>query len=150
MGNHAVDQSVAFGSGGIESIAEQEQLEGASHAHNSGQQITGPHIGSGQAYLREEEGKAGCLGGDAQIGGQGKNSSGSRGRTIEGGNDGLIQQPHVLYDGSSHAGEFQVSLHVALEQLTDNLVNIAAGTKVIPGSGQHDGAYSSIIAQGFK
>src|SRR5437016_11996270 len=135
MRNHPVDQSVAFGSGGVDGVTEQEQLEGTTQAYNSWQQISGPHVGPGQTNPGEKEGQARLLGDNTQIGGQGKNSSCPRRHTIESGDDGLIQQAHVLYDGSGHTRELQVTLHVTLEQFTDNLVNIAAGAEVVPCSG---------------
>src|SRR6266849_6762495 len=59
--------SCAVGSSGINGISQQEQLKCTPHAYNSWQQVTGSHISTRQAHLREEKGKACLFRGDTQV-----------------------------------------------------------------------------------
>ena len=82
--------------------------------------------------------------------GEGDHRARARRRAIEGGDDRLVEQPHVRDDRARHPRELEVRLHIPLQQLADDLMHIAAGAEAVAAAGEDEHLHRIVVTQRFE
>ena len=136
-----VVEADAMGLLGGNDVAGHEQLGGPAEAHHSGEQVGGAHVGAGEADLHEEKADLGGGGRDADVGSQRDGGACAGDGAVQGRDDGLAQRPHSGDHLAGEAGEGEQPGHVTLEELADDVDDVAAGAKALAGAGDHHGAH---------
>jgi len=106
--------------------AEQKDLRGAAKADDARQQPTDAHVATGDPDAREEEAEARRFGEDADVGGGGDDRSRPGGDAVDGGDHRLWDLAQVAHTCACHASELVHAAGIHLEQLGDDLVDVAA------------------------
>src|SRR5262249_23929361 len=91
--------------------------------------------------------KARPLRGNAQICCKREHCPGPSRRAIERGDDRLVEHTHVLYNGAGHTSKLKVSLEVALQQLANNVLDIAARAEALACTSEDNDLNGVIVAQ---
>src|SRR5690606_2041480 len=117
------------GAVGVDSLTQHQQFCGSPQPDHTRKQVGRTHVGSGEAHLGEEEVEPGGPGDDAEVGGQGDDRAGAGGHTVDGRDHRHRHLAYSLDHGTGHAGEVEEGPGIHLQQLTDDLVDVAAGAE---------------------
>ena len=137
-GNDAVEESPALTLFRRHRAAGEEQLRGAPLADDAWEHRAGAHIAAGEAYAREEKRGLRLGRGDPQVGEERDHRAGADADTVDGSDDRLRTGAHGFDEIAGHTGKGQQPLHVAGEQRTDDVVNVAAGGEIAAVRGNDD------------
>src|SRR5262249_3398560 len=115
-----------------------KELRSVAVADDPRQQGASAHIATGQADTRKPERGFGLRRAETNVTEQRDHGAGANTDTVNRPDDRLRTGPHRLNEFAGHAGEFEQPLHVATQQRTDDVVDIAAGTEVAGARAEYD------------
>ena len=114
------------------------------------QDRAGTHVAARQTDTREQEGRARRRGRVTQVGRHREDRAGAGADTVHRGGDRLRAGAHRLHQVAGHARESKQSVHGHTGQRRDDFVDVATGTEVAAGAGQHDGLHVGRAVQGAE
>src|SRR5215208_2570771 len=138
VGYYFVDQSYSVSFFDLHGIAEHAHLYSPSQADDAGQQERDPCVGH-EPYLDKGNREFRVLCGDSQIARQCQPHAGPVDRTVQGGDDGLLDPDHPLYEPAVRVAQVFSEVRVSVS-LLDDLRQVGAGGETAALAAQHDAA----------
>jgi hypothetical protein len=132
------DQAVAVGGLGVDRVAEHEELGGAAVADEPREEVRRPHVTAGEPDLGEEEGEPRLRRADPEVGGDRDHAAGAGRDPLDAGDDRDRALAHRPDHVTGHLGEAHQAGGVHLDQLADDLVDVAAAAEALALATDHE------------
>ena len=140
VGHHPVRQADLQAALGRHPLAEEKDLRGVAEADHAGQQPARAHVRPRQPDLREQEREERARAHHPQVARQGHHRARARGHPLDAGHDRQLAAAHRLDQLARHPREAQQPVHVAREQVRDDVLDVAAAAERLALALQHQRA----------
>src|SRR5215208_2472238 len=148
VGYYFVDQSYPVSFFGLHGIAEHAHLHSPSQADDAGQQERDRRVGH-EPYLDKGNREFRVLRGDSQIARQCQPHAGPVDRTVQGGDDGLLDPDHPLYEPAVRVAQVFSEVRVSVS-LLDDLRQVGARGETAAFAAEHDAADLFVFRDAFE
>src|ERR1700752_165227 len=149
-GHDEIVETDSFSFGGTDEISRKQQLGGLRETNHTRQKIRRCHVCAGEPDFDKQKSYLCFFIRETNVSGKGDGRPRACGGAIQTCNHRLRQRANILNKFTRHAGELEQSFHVPAEQLTNNVVHVAARTERSAGASNYDNSNVRLVAQPSK